>query len=116
MGLTLKQLACEAGFPMAALLLAGILFLLPDLLYLKTDSRKTWNRWGTSKTAVGPEDYKDVEFVRLFEKTKCAITVDEKNRRVAVTLLRCSCKDFRRNRRPCIHMHRLAEMLDIQDD
>ena len=114
-GLSVGEVFANAGIIMLIVLLIGISFLLPDILYVVNGPVKTWSRWGDSRSYLKKKDYENVKFVRVFPKTLYALGEDNRHHRVATTLLRWSCRDFKTKRRPCAHMHKLAEKLGVHD-
>lgn len=114
-GFTVGEVFSIAGIGMLFILLVGISFILPDIVYLMNGAAKTWSRWGSSREHITKKDYENVKFVRVYPRTLYAVSADPRGRRIATTLLRCNCKDFKKLHRPCVHMHKLADKLGVHD-
>lgn len=114
-GATLGAIISYSWMFLLFLIFLGGSFLIPDVSYLMSDAKAMWDNWGISRRAYKESDYKRVSFQGFYPKTKYAITRDPDGRRISTTLLRCTCRDYKKNRRPCIHMHKLAAMLDVHD-
>lgn len=112
-GLSLGEVFSQVGFVMFLFLLFGIALLIPDLVYLINGPVKAWSSWGILRRTYCREDFEEYDFLMFHPRTKFALGSDENGCRVAATLLRCSCRDFQKNKRPCIHMHKLAELLEL---
>ncbi|MCR5182169.1 MAG: SWIM zinc finger family protein [Clostridia bacterium] len=114
-GVDLGTIISYGWLVMLFMILLGGSFILPDVAYLMSDPKAIWQNWGLSLRTYKENDYKRVSFAGYFPRTRCAVTRDPDGRKISTTLLKCTCRDYKKNRRPCIHMHKLAEMLDVHD-
>ena len=116
MGHTLIDVLKNYGIMSLYLLTAGFFLWFPALQYQRKSAYDIWNRWGEWKNFRTREEFEDVRFNRVFEDKKYAVMKDQKEaQRVTTTLMYCSCKDFRNEKRPCRHMSKLADILDVYE-
>jgi hypothetical protein len=98
------------GFSIGLMLLLSAVLWRPAFTYVRTDPKLLWQRWGTAACTSAAEESEEVRFERFYPKTKYALTRDPTGYRVATTLLKCTCIDFRKKRMPCKHMFKLARL------
>lgn len=109
----LYQLFADYGIVFAVLLLMSVYLWYPAFQYVSQDSKKLWAQWGD----VGEqkkEAFEEVEFDRLYRKTRYALTKEpNKGYRTMTTLKSCNCVEFRKHHKPCKHMCKLADELGL---
>ena len=114
-GLTIGETLSQSWILLLFMIMLGISFLIPDIVYLATPAKETWDRWGLALRKYKFDDYKFVTFDGFYPSTRCAVTRDIYGAKLNVTLIQCTCRDCRKNKTPCIHMHKLADMLGVHD-
>lgn len=120
MGMSVSELLITYGIAVAFLLIMGFFLWRPAYVYASSDAAKLWDKWGIygkrGAEAAEVVQAEDVKFERVYKKTKYGLLKDpSKGYRIATTLTSCTCMDFRKNRIPCKHMYKLADILGVYE-
>ena len=116
-GSSLGEVVTQYGITFVVLLVISIYCWYPAFRYASTNPNELWSRWGYSvRHRNRKEEFADFQFDRVYEKTMYGMAKEPgKGYRTLTTLENCTCSDFRKNRTPCKHMCKLADILDVYD-
>lgn len=110
------QMIKDYGTVFAVLLIMSVLLWYPAFKYVATDPREIWKRWGRWAVEKSREEFEEFHFDCLYKKTKYGLTKEPgKGYRTMTTLESCNCVEFRKYRKPCKHMCKLADELGLYD-
>jgi hypothetical protein len=110
MGTPLQEIFGKYGFSMAFMLILSFGLWRPAFLYVRTDSKSLWRKWGAAWRAPSEDASEEFRFERFYPGTKYALMRDPAGHRIATSLTGCNCADFRKKRVPCKHMIKLARL------
>lgn len=113
MGMSFGRIFIDYGITFLVLLILGVYLWYPAFKYDSAEADELWAKWGKSAQCKKFE-LDEFEFDRVYEKTKYAMAKEPgKGYRTLTTLENCTCVEFRKNRTPCKHMYKLAEILNL---
>lgn len=101
------------GIVFAVLLAMSAYLWYPAFRYVKADPKKLWKSWGY----LGKKkEFENFQFDRVYRKTRYGLAKEpDKGYRTMTTLESCNCVEFRKTHKPCKHMCKLADELNLFD-
>lgn len=116
-GISFHALIVEYGIVFLVLILMSIYLWYPAFRYIRKTPEEMWSSWGRLAKCKDRREFQDFKFDRVYRKTRYAMAKEPtKGYRTLTTLENCTCVDFRKNHAPCIHMYKLADILELYEE
>ena len=100
------------------IIIAGIIPMVPDILYLKKDAPVLWEKWrfvegNADETRKWRAQNGELTPLYIDETVKFGKFASSDGKPYRTTLVKCTCPDFQKRQVPCKHMYYLADKCNI---